>query len=162
MNRGADFQTCVTTVSCRRVEATMKYAGQSLSENVASAILADVEPCFQPAEKSSAIINAFEIPGNGVMATILPGGRMPPSTAGREARRYIFRQAIGLFRAENMLEHELQQLTLTKKRPCNACSVRASCGCLESAGFSLCHWRPVPADFCGWKGHRIGCGAESG
>jgi len=68
--------------------------GESLSENVASAILADVEPGFQPAEKPSAINNAFEITGSGVMAAILPGGRMPPSTAGQEARRYIFRQAL--------------------------------------------------------------------
>ena len=28
------------------------------------------------------------------MAAIVPGGKMPPSTAGREARRYVFRQAL--------------------------------------------------------------------
>jgi hypothetical protein len=29
-----------------------------------------------------------------VVRTIVPGGKMPPSTAGKDACRYIFRQAL--------------------------------------------------------------------
>jgi len=63
--------------------------------------LADVEPGFQPAEKTSEISKASEIPSGGIMVALLPGGRMPPSTAGREARRYIFRQALSGERERN-------------------------------------------------------------
>ena len=58
-------------------------------KTVASAILADVEPGFQPGEKSLALEKAQQNMGAHVMRAIPPGGKLPPSAAGLEARRYF-------------------------------------------------------------------------
>jgi hypothetical protein len=63
--------------------------------SVASAILADVEPGL-PARRDRVAIG--NIIGSrcerSILCTVFPGGRMPPSTAGKDACRHIFRQAL--------------------------------------------------------------------
>jgi hypothetical protein len=61
---------------------------------VAAAILADVEPglparCNRVAAKiTTGLFGRFNHPA------FFPGGKMPPSTAGRDACRHIFRQPL--------------------------------------------------------------------
>jgi hypothetical protein len=63
-------------------------------KTVASAILADVEPGL-PARRNRVAtgktIGGFE---RSIIRTVFPGGGTPPSTAGKDARRHIFRQAL--------------------------------------------------------------------
>jgi hypothetical protein len=63
-------------------------------KKVASAILADVEP-WLPARRTGVTTN--ETPVNSerfARRSFFPGGRMPPSTAGKDACRHIFRPAL--------------------------------------------------------------------
>jgi hypothetical protein len=63
-------------------------------KTVASAILADVESGFQPGGIGVIMGNRLEIFCPFPIATLFPGGRMPPFTAGQEARRYILKTDI--------------------------------------------------------------------
>jgi hypothetical protein len=56
---------------------------------VASTILADVEPGFQPGGSSVETAERPVISGGIAMRKFFPGGWKPPSTAGRDACRYI-------------------------------------------------------------------------
>jgi arylsulfatase A-like enzyme len=68
---------------------------------VASAILADVEP-WLPARRNNVEIEPAAAHFKPATAReIFPGGRMPPSTAGRDACRHVFRQALQKFNAED-------------------------------------------------------------
>ena len=56
-------------------------------KTVASAILADVEPGFQPSGKSRRIEKGLVKAGRGRHLNGFPAGQLPPSTTGWEARR---------------------------------------------------------------------------
>ena len=58
-------------------------------KTVASAILADVEPGFQPGGKSGRIEKGLVKTERGGHPNGFPAGRLPPPTAGREARRHF-------------------------------------------------------------------------
>ena len=61
---------------------------------VASAILADVEPRLPARRNRVAMKKIIVTMKRFNLRAILPGGKMPPSTAGRDARRHIFRHAL--------------------------------------------------------------------
>jgi hypothetical protein len=63
-------------------------------KKVASAILADVEP-WLPARRIGAATDQTSVNSERfTLRSSFPGGRMPPSTAGKDACRHIFRQAL--------------------------------------------------------------------
>ena len=61
---------------------------------VASAILADVEPRFPTRRDGVCKGKTVVVIERCYARRFFPGGKMPPSTAGRDACRYIFRQAL--------------------------------------------------------------------
>jgi hypothetical protein len=63
-------------------------------KTVASDILADVESGFQPGGIGVVTDETSVNPKHSARRSLFPGGRMPPFTAGREARRYIFKTDI--------------------------------------------------------------------
>jgi len=63
---------------------------------VASAILADVEPWLPARRNRVATGKTTFKSGRFILRTLFPGGKMPPSTAGRDACRYIFREPLKL------------------------------------------------------------------
>jgi hypothetical protein len=78
------------------------FCGCSISESglraclkkVASAILADVEP-WLPARRIGVATDETSVnPKRFARRSFFPGGRMPPSMAGKDACRHIFRQAL--------------------------------------------------------------------
>ncbi len=75
-------------MSCRnKVRAGLKM--------VASASLADVEPGFQPGGGGGvATVKRVVMPSHFRRPWFFPDGKMPSSTAGRDACRYIFRQTL--------------------------------------------------------------------
>ena len=58
-------------------------------KSVASAILADVEPWLPARRISAAMAQALVKSERFAWRSFFPGGRMPPSTAGKDACRYI-------------------------------------------------------------------------
>jgi hypothetical protein len=62
-------------------------------KTVASAILADVEPGLPARRDCVATGKTIGRCGRSIIPTVFPGGRMPPSTAGKDACRHMFRQA---------------------------------------------------------------------
>jgi hypothetical protein len=58
-------------------------------KTVASAILADLESGFQPDGKDVERTNGPVCLSGSARRVIFPGGKMPSSTAGQEARRYF-------------------------------------------------------------------------
>jgi len=58
-------------------------------KNVASAILADVEPWLPARRIGAAMDGAFPDLKRISQRSFFPGGKMPPSTAGKDACRYI-------------------------------------------------------------------------
>jgi len=63
---------------------------------VASVILADVEPWLPARRNGGAMETTFVTHQRFILRTIFPGGRMPPSTAGKDARRHICGRALKL------------------------------------------------------------------
>jgi hypothetical protein len=61
---------------------------------VASAILAYVEPGLPARRISVATDETLINPKRFAQRRLFPGGRMPPSTAGKDACRHIFKQAL--------------------------------------------------------------------
>ncbi len=57
--------------------------GEPLPERVAAGIMPAVEPGFQPGGKSVASTKRLENPKSIASSSVSPGGKMPPSTAGR-------------------------------------------------------------------------------
>jgi hypothetical protein len=64
-------------------------------KNVALAILADGESWLPARRKGVATEKATVKSERFALRTFFPDGKMPASTAGRDARRHIFRQAFG-------------------------------------------------------------------
>jgi hypothetical protein len=83
---------CVAT-TCRSGACARKALRAGL-KMVASAILADVEPGL-PARRNRVAAKKTTGPfGRFTHPAFFPGGKMPPSTAGRDACRHIFRQPL--------------------------------------------------------------------
>jgi len=61
---------------------------------VASAILADVEPWLPARRNRVATWKTTVKPELSTLRTFFPGGKMPPSAAGKDACLHIFRQPL--------------------------------------------------------------------
>jgi hypothetical protein len=67
---------------------------KSRSKNVEAAILAAGSRGFQPGGKNIQSQKTFRNNSRNAMAAFFPGGKMPPSTAGKDACRDIIRPAL--------------------------------------------------------------------
>jgi hypothetical protein len=85
-NAKPNSEILALTAYLQRLGTDIKKAGPvatNVTASVASAILADVEPGILPGGKTSAQAEAKQTPSAPDTSIANPGGKMPPSTAGK-------------------------------------------------------------------------------